>query len=236
MTALLWAAPLGYPGVVELLLQNNADVNAKNNDALTWAVESGRKETVKLLLQYNADINTKGRYGLTALLMAIQQGKQGIVELLLQNNADVNAKSDYDGSTPLIMAARYGRLEIVELLLQKNADVNAKTSDGSTALTLAAKNVQRGISHKETVELLLQNKTESRLNATEAEAYWARFRNTMNRHKAIVKVLSEYIADMKNRSNHGFWNYVVFGIKTTYNSILCKYLSRGGVREVLMVL
>ena len=100
----------------------------------------GDCNTVELLLQYNADINAKGRYGLTALLMAIQQGKQGIVELLLQNNADVNAKSDYDGSTPLIMAARYGQLEIVELLLQKNADVNAKTSDGSTALALAAKN------------------------------------------------------------------------------------------------
>merc|ERR1712113_178336 len=85
------------------------------------------------------------------------------------------------------------------------------------------RNVQRCTSQKERLELWLQNNTD--VTATEAEASWARYWDTINRHKAIVKVLSEYIADMKNRSNHGFWNYVVFGIKTTYNSIVYKYLS-----------
>jgi len=44
----------GYKEVVELLLENGADVNAKNKDGMTalmYAAEKGYKEVVELLIR-----------------------------------------------------------------------------------------------------------------------------------------------------------------------------------------
>ena len=63
-TALLWAAKKGHEGIIELLLQNNANINAKSNDlhncgdtALGAARNHGHKRVVDVLLKSNPDVN-----------------------------------------------------------------------------------------------------------------------------------------------------------------------------------
>ncbi|OCL00528.1 uncharacterized protein K441DRAFT_719562, partial [Cenococcum geophilum 1.58] len=70
---------------VELLLNKDADVNAKEGDygnALQAASQEGHSAIVKLLLSKGADVNARGDYG-NALQAASQGGHLATVELLL---------------------------------------------------------------------------------------------------------------------------------------------------------
>jgi len=87
---LINAAHCGRKDVVELLLNNGADVNAKSNDgwsALTYAARNGRKDVVELLLNAGTDINAKDNYGWSALMYAVAYGHKDVVELLKRYGA-----------------------------------------------------------------------------------------------------------------------------------------------------
>jgi len=144
MTVLHWAAGCGRKPVVELLLANKAEVNAKGKDGETplhLAANRGFMEVVEVLLANKANVNAKDdKYGQTPLHSAAQEGNKTVVELLLANKANVNAK-DNKGQTALHLAAKegdkttqVGRKEVVDVLLANKADVNAKTDEGWTPL------------------------------------------------------------------------------------------------------
>ena len=94
---------------------------------------------MKLLLDNNADVNARRTDdGATPLHVAAQNGHTEVVKLLLDNNADVNASCTDDGATPLHVAARNGHTEVVKLLGGNIADVNAsRHTDGSSPLYVA---------------------------------------------------------------------------------------------------
>jgi ankyrin repeat protein len=74
-----WAARMNHKDVAELLLANNADVNAKLNDgatALDLAAGQGYKELVELLLANKADANAKDNNGNTPLHYAANRDDQ----------------------------------------------------------------------------------------------------------------------------------------------------------------
>ena len=90
MTALHLAAKNGHKGTAELLLANNAEVNAKTksgNTPLHIAADAGRKEVTELLLAYKADVNTKDNqpFRMTPLHLAAIKGHKDVVELLRQH-------------------------------------------------------------------------------------------------------------------------------------------------------
>jgi ankyrin repeat protein len=72
--------------IVEYLLQNGANVNAKeellHRTPLIYAASQGRKEIVTLLLKYGADPHEKDDVDFTALTWATKKGHAEIVELL----------------------------------------------------------------------------------------------------------------------------------------------------------
>ncbi|RYN17333.1 hypothetical protein AA0112_g12092 [Alternaria arborescens] len=150
-TPLLIAAEHGHPGVIELLLEEGAEVNAtsKIGNALYAASYSNRKEVVELLLGKDIDINVRsGKYG-TPLQAASAKGHKGIVALLSDKGADVNARGGMC-ITALHTASRFGHKEVVALLLDKGADINAQGESYGTALGEASTS-----NHREIVELLL---------------------------------------------------------------------------------
>jgi ankyrin repeat protein len=87
--------------VVEILLENGADVNAQGGyygNALQAASHIGNEKVVKMLLQYGANVNVQGGYYGNALQAASYLGNEKVVKMLLQYGADVNAQGGYYGS------------------------------------------------------------------------------------------------------------------------------------------
>jgi len=155
ITALEWAAMVGHTEVVKVLLDNNADVNARRTDdgatPLDAAAYNGHTEVVKLLLDNNADVNARRTSddGATPLYIAADNGHTEVVRLLLDNNADVNARHADYGSTPLYAAAYNGHTEVVKLLLDNNANTKVKACNGEKPVDAARRN-----RHSDIVELL----------------------------------------------------------------------------------
>ena len=104
---------------------------------LETACWHGNKEIVELLIENGADVNyaDEGEFR-TALMMASHHGHAEIVQLLLKHGADVNAEDDYN-ATSLTRAAEEGHLEIVHLLLEYGANPNVREERGKIASELA---------------------------------------------------------------------------------------------------
>jgi ankyrin repeat protein len=71
---------------------------------LHYAAGGGHKEIVELLIDEGADVNAKGENGWNPLHLAAGRGQKEVAELLIANGADVNAKvvsGAKQGKTPL---------------------------------------------------------------------------------------------------------------------------------------
>ena len=105
------------------------------------AAFSGNLEVVRILIEYDADVNARDVDGYTPLYVASErENLQGgsVLRLLLEHGADINARTN-SGRTALHRASSFGILEAVRLLLENGVDVEAKNIDGETALQEAAK-------------------------------------------------------------------------------------------------
>ena len=145
-TPLYCAAQTGHVKVAQILLDNVAQVNAKDNYGWTplhKAVSKQLEEMVRLLLKNGADVNITSTGGWTPLHQALKspyRTKPEIVELLIQYGADVNQSNPsgkswdsqhdshpfrrttaYMGDTPLEIAINKGYDDIVDLLQKHGA-------------------------------------------------------------------------------------------------------------------
>ncbi len=81
----------GNLGMVELLVDYNADVNAKNKrdtTVLMFAAKHNHEEIVKFLLEKNADINKKDSDGKIALRYAFEAENAEIIDLLKKDHQE----------------------------------------------------------------------------------------------------------------------------------------------------
>jgi ankyrin repeat protein len=77
-------------GVIALLVDHNADVNAKNKlglTALIFAAQGGHVENLGCLIAEGADVNAKSKSGETALKFAETSERKDIIDLLKENGA-----------------------------------------------------------------------------------------------------------------------------------------------------
>ena len=103
----------------------------------------GNLGVVKLLLDRGADINAVSRNGFSAtpLQGAAAFKKVELATLLIERGANVNCRGE-GGGTPLHEAAGNGQIEFAQLLLDHAANINAKDDKGKTPLTIALENKQ----------------------------------------------------------------------------------------------
>ena len=106
--------------------------------ALTAAAAAGRTQEVKDLLAQGADANAPGGAGFSALAWAAREGHLGAIRALLESGADPDLRCGLNNWTPLMHAIHTNQEKSVLALLDGGAAVNAKTSDGLTALMMAA--------------------------------------------------------------------------------------------------
>lgn len=154
-TALHLACYRGREDVVQLLLERNADVNARDlqfgSTGLHLACISGHTTIVKRLLDKKADINAADANGKTSLHVACSRNNESVVSLLLANGVFVDSRND-ENETALHHACAQGKENIVKMLLDNNADVNAVNKCYETPLHKACEG-----GHKTCVELLIQS-------------------------------------------------------------------------------
>ena len=144
-TALVGAAKSGDEGLVETLLDANADPNAPTYDdetPLHAAVGSGKVDLVRLLINAGAHVNIRPAPNghPTPLQAAVKSGNIGLVRLLINAGGDVNTRPvSREGRTCLQIACEEGVTQMFNYLLQLGADVNDSTSRvyGYTALQAA---------------------------------------------------------------------------------------------------
>ena len=139
-TPIIRAAKGGHTEKVRVLIEEGADVNAKDNLGWTALHEAAYSETdiVEVLLDAGIDVNAKDLAGHTALhlVSACSVCNVDVARILLENGADVNLKN-FEGRTALHFAAVTGRADVVQILLEAGADADIKDNQGKTALMLA---------------------------------------------------------------------------------------------------
>uniref|UniRef100_H0XKA7 Poly [ADP-ribose] polymerase n=1 Tax=Otolemur garnettii TaxID=30611 RepID=H0XKA7_OTOGA len=174
-TPLHFAAGFGRKDVVEYLLQNGANVQARDDGGLIPlhnACSFGHAEVVNLLLRHGADPNARDNWNYTPLHEAAIKGKIDVCIVLLQHGAEPTIRNT-DGRTALdladpsakaVLTGEYKKDELLESARSGNEEkmmglltplnVNCHASDGrkSTPLHLAA-----GYNRVKIVQLLLQH-------------------------------------------------------------------------------
>jgi ankyrin repeat protein len=84
-TALMWAAHEGHADIVQLLLDNGADIDARQElgrTALWYSAQQDRLGAARLLVAAGADIGLAANDGTTPHDIAVERGHRDVVDLL----------------------------------------------------------------------------------------------------------------------------------------------------------
>lgn len=139
-TPLMLAAGNNSVALVQLLIKNGAEVDAKSDyggTALIRAAFRNSLDVARFLIGHGAEINAKDNDGNTALMGAARRDPLNLdlMKLLVEHGAEVNVK-DNDGMTALMWVS-LSSLEAVRFLIEHGANVSVKSNDGWTALMIA---------------------------------------------------------------------------------------------------
>ncbi len=141
----------GHAGLVKLLIEKGADVNAASRDGSTPLIYAARGDTngviVNLLLERGADIHAKVESGANAFRRAAEnicikgcEGRYKVLKILAEHGSDIENPLNihgFDNYTVLMMAAGLKKPQLVEFLIKHGADINNVTGDGRTPLMAA---------------------------------------------------------------------------------------------------
>lgn len=119
-TPLLLAARSRYYVIVELLLNQGANINAHTHEwitALHESAELGDIDTVKLLLRRGANASAINNMGETPLFGATRGDRCDVVELLLDKGSDLMVRNFHYHSV-LHVAATKSYYEVLEVMLK----------------------------------------------------------------------------------------------------------------------
>lgn len=179
-TPLHWAAMRSQTDTAQFLLDNGAEVDARDENERTPLICAGRSkpEVARLLLEHKADIDASDkdghclleeamstytreqfkliesyrRKGSSELTEAISAGDATKVQGLLDGDPQLVRTRDELAATPLHWAAAKGSVLMVRILIQYKADVNALSFDEGTPLLDAAL-----LGQKENARVLIDN-------------------------------------------------------------------------------
>jgi ankyrin repeat protein len=125
------------------------DVDGTGQPPLCIAVANGYTGIVEILLNGGADVNASSKdSGETALHIAIMKGRAEIFDILLRHEPNLEARTTETGETPLHYAAsKSGSLAMVVTLLRLGAKYDTPNSKGESPAeaALKANNIQGAI-------------------------------------------------------------------------------------------
>lgn len=146
-TPLHSAATRGFVPMIQLLLENGAEVDARDSAGFTPlinAAEQGRTLAIRALVVAGANVNAANSVRHTPLWLSASRGHLDSVAYLLQHGADP-ALAAADGQTPLHIAAFNARPATVRVLLEKRPSLNELSRLGTPLHCAAAGPTMRAI-------------------------------------------------------------------------------------------
>ncbi|MCJ1383902.1 hypothetical protein MMC17_007016 [Xylographa soralifera] len=156
-TPLFRATSSGREDIVQLLIEQGADIDARGPSELTalmLAVKDHHDSVTKVLLDRDAGTAATDESGWTALHQAAHNSGEIAASLLLEHGAAVNATCDF-GQSPLHIATEQRNNAMIRLLVTKySANLELQDSVSRTPLHLAIEDTRVGRSA--VVTLLLE--------------------------------------------------------------------------------
>ena len=223
LSAMSWGALHGQTEIVQLLIENGAEVNIKSGDGATplhSAAFFGRTDVAKLLLENGADIKARNNDGATSVdllyvdweitafigsLVGVDTGKEEIAAMKTGRGEiaklfGLEGTFDKAGTSPaqnLSAAAFTGDLTAMKKALADGADPNTKDpQSGGTLLATAAL-----MGHTKVVALLLEHGAD--VNARSRDGGTALHSAAFLGRVETVKLLLDKGADTMLQSNIG---------------------------------
>ncbi|OGM43542.1 hypothetical protein ABOM_008046 [Aspergillus bombycis] len=141
-TAASWKSPLhvaaqeGYGGIVQLLLEHNADCNEKDSDGLTplaHAIRGDHEAAVRLLLSHGARLDYTDGPGCSVFHCAVIHRREALLRLFANHcaaNLALLDALDVEGMTPLHRAVVTNFEAGVRILLHHGASVHHRAQNG----------------------------------------------------------------------------------------------------------
>lgn len=102
--------------ITKLLIENGADIHAKNDYAFAIACEHNDLEMVKTLLHYGANIHANDDLG---LLNAVSCNYYEMVHFLIESGANIHAQN----SKALLTSISHGYYDITQLLIKSGCNI-----------------------------------------------------------------------------------------------------------------
>ncbi|RFU74295.1 ankyrin repeat-containing [Trichoderma arundinaceum] len=208
-----------HEDVVKLMLDNGADVNAKDGSGdtpLKLAYWNNRKEVIKLLLNHGAEADAEMQQDL--LEWAILEEDGATVKLIAQMGVDLDAKNKY-GQLPLWLALNNGKESMVKLLVEIGADFTIEDKHGGTLLR------QTVMMEKEATTRLLVERG-ANINAKNRYGETILVQAIEKKKEAMVKLLIEIGADINIEDDAG--NLSLWRAIETENEAIVKLLVVAG--------
>jgi ankyrin repeat protein len=131
----------GHAACVRMLLQQGADVHAREEHGVTAMINAcasmniqARVECMQLMIDAKADVNaaTQNDMG-SAPIHYLCNGRPQELELLLENKANVNAL-ECGANTPAMLASICGKVPCLQVLIDSKADLNWRDEEDQDAL------------------------------------------------------------------------------------------------------
>lgn len=193
-TLLTLAADGDHANIIEILLNNGADIDAtyRSSTALMQAARKGNINAINALISHNANVSKDSNNGMTALACAASAGKtEAIITLVNHGHADVNYINNEpsfwgESFTALMIAAENGHANAISALIDCGANVNQVNSAGQTALMKAAEH-----GRVEAIKTLIDH--DANVNQVDKSGQTAFMKAATNRHWDAPLALSVLI-------------------------------------------
>ena len=132
-TALHKAAEIRNPYIATLLLENGADITAKdcygNTPLMVAARNPYHTGTIDTLVKSGSPLDLQDNYGRTALMLAAEAGQMDAILVLIGYGAVLDLQDNY-GKTAVMLAAEAGRIDVAMILVMKGKGPNPLDVNG----------------------------------------------------------------------------------------------------------